>query len=424
MKFLKKILNATEIVAKEYTVLYYNEDSKSVNVKGSLKPQITITTADALDTDIIALTATKNETVQGDITWSCNLATDIAEINGSTLTFKQHYEGSVVLTATADNTNDSKTITVTCEEIATATTYSIKANSISVAESQPMDAESTSATVNFVGITTQHYKLKDSVSVESNETQTVEFAANETENEVTRYGSFKWNKQSVNWSINLKLKPFIPEFVDLGLPSGLLWAKCNIGAKIQSERGYYFQWGETVGHDLNAYYEYGYRTEKYYIWSTAPFNNGSSEYDSTYFASVSGTVCPNGVLATQYDAATAAYGEGYRMPTSEEFEELFNNTSSSYDYYNNVQGIKFTSLQDPTKYIFIPNSTPVYYNSPESPADINNLPCYLWTSSLNNAQVWEAHVLETMSGDGYYENTRTRYRCEGLKVRAVKPKNV
>ena len=182
MKFLKKILNATEIVAKEYSVLYYNEDSKSVNVKGSLKPQITITTTDALDTDIIALTATKNETVQGETSWSCNLATDIAEINGATLVFKQHYEGSVTFTATTSNASAEKTITVTCEEVATATTYSIKTNSISVAETQPMDAESTSATVNFVGITTQHYKLKDSVSVESNESQTVEFAANETEN--------------------------------------------------------------------------------------------------------------------------------------------------------------------------------------------------------------------------------------------------
>lgn len=420
MKFLKKILNATEIVAKEYTVLYYNEDSKSVNVKGSLKPQITITTADALDTDIIALTATKNETVQGDITWSCNLASDVAEINGATLVFKQHYEGSVKLTATADNASAEKTITVTCEEVATATTYSIKANSISVAETQPMEASSTSATVNFVGITTQHYKLKDSVSVESNETQTVEFEANETENEVTRYGSFKWNGQSVAWSINLKLKPFIPEFVDLGLPSGLLWATCNVGATIQAERGYYFQWGDTN--------DFG--TKKIFNWSTAPFNNGSSSYDSTYFASVSGDVCPNGVLAAQYDTATAAYGEGYRMPTSEEFEELYNNTYlSSHEYFRNleginVQGMKFISIQDPTKYIFIPNSTPKYNDGQETPADINNLPCYLWTSSLNNEQVWEAHVLETMPGDGYYENTRMRWRCEGLNIRAVKPKNV
>ena len=36
------------------------------------------------------------------------------------------------------------------------------------------------------------------------------------------------------------------EYIDLGLPSGLKWAKCNVGAEKETDYGYYFQWGETT----------------------------------------------------------------------------------------------------------------------------------------------------------------------------------
>lgn len=411
MKFLKKILNATEIVAKEYTVLYYNEDSKSVNVKGSLKPQITITVEDALDTDIIALTATKNETVQGDITWSCNLASDVAEINGATLVFKQHYEGSVVLTATASNASAEKTITVTCDEVATATTYSIKANSISIAETQPMEASSTSATVNFVGITTQHYKLKEDYSVESDETQTVEFEANDTTEAATRNGFFDWNGESVAWSVNLKAKEISFEMVDLGLPSGLKWANMNVGATAPWEYGLYFQWGATQGYE-------GDEAKAHSTWSTAPFNNSSSYGNETYFTANSGTWLTNdAILKSEYDAATANLGEGYRMPTKADYEELTANTTSTWfasgnTEFNGVAGRKFTSKSDNSKYIFIP-AVGICDNGSFRYVGYDG---YVWTSSLNSD--YPNFALYLYSNGGYVEiNDYERYG--GFSVRAV-----
>ena len=326
----------------------WNEQPVSWSTTLGIVPTIKITMQDSYtDTDIIALSAEKSASVEGNIAWSCNLASDVAEINGSTLTFKQHYEGSVKLTATASNASAEKTITVTCEEVATATTYSIKANSISIAEAQPMDADSTSATVNFVGVTTQHYKLKEDYSVESNESQTIEFEANETTEVVTRNGSFEWNGESVAWEVELKGKedPYEQYLVDLGLPSGLKWMSMNMGANEIDDHGLYFQWGATEG--------YKYSDKNHSSWSTAPFNNGSSDYDETYFASVSGTVCPNGVLAAEYDAATKAYGEGYRMPTKEDFEELIANTTSAWtrvgSYYTSC--VKLTSKNDTSKSI-------------------------------------------------------------------------
>lgn len=257
----------------------WNEQPVAWSTTLGIVPTINITMQDSYtDTDIIALSAEKSASVEGNITWSCNLASTIAEINGSRLTFKQHYEGSVGLTATADNANDSKTITVTCDEVATATTYSIKANSISVAEAQPMDAESTSATVNFVGITTQHYKLKDSVSVEINETETVSFVANETTEAATRNGSFEWNGESVEWSVNLKAKEISYEYVDLGL--SVKWATCNVGATSPEEPGMYFRWGETTGH-----YQTGTTvTGDSYNWVNTPFQtqNTTSETQTKF----------------------------------------------------------------------------------------------------------------------------------------------
>ena len=92
-------------------------------------------------------------------------------------------------------------------------------------------------------------------------------------------------------------------------------------------------------------------------WANAPFNNGSSDYDETYFYSVKNTVCPNGILAKEYDAATQIMGGDWRMPTKAEFDELLRGTTNEWitDYNGSgVNGRKFTSKTDTSKYIFIP----------------------------------------------------------------------
>ena len=46
------------------------------------------------------------------------------------------------------------------------------------------------------------------------------------------------------------------EYIDLGLPSGLKWAKCNVGADKETDYGYYFQWGEIEPHDADTPYNW------------------------------------------------------------------------------------------------------------------------------------------------------------------------
>lgn len=180
------------------------------------------------------------------------------------------------------------------------------------------------------------------------------------------------------------------EYVDLGLPNGLKWATCNVRATKPEEYGLYFQWGDTVGYEGDV-------AKAHSTWSTTPFNNGSSSYDSTYFASVSGTVCPNGVLAAEYDAAHVHMGGDWRMPTSDEVGELIDNTTSEWvENYNNsgVNGILFTSTINSNS-IFIPASGDFdngnHYNTGSGG--------FCWSSSLLSSDPGYAHFLNLFSSD-------------------------
>ncbi len=92
------------------------------------------------------------------------------------------------------------------------------------------------------------------------------------------------------------------EYVDLGLPSGLLWATCNIGANYPYEFGNYYAWGETS-------------IKKTYSMGNYKFNDGSKITKYTKSDRLT-------VLIASDDAATVNFGGDWRMPTKEEFEEL------------------------------------------------------------------------------------------------------
>ena len=135
------------------------------------------------------------------------------------------------------------------------------------------------------------------------------------------------------------------EWVDLGLTSGTLWAKCNLGAFTETENGDYFMWGSTTpdnNHDCN--------------WKNTPLNRGSSSYDSTYFQSnKSELLDDNDNLKPEFDAAYKATKGMGRMPTLTEVSDLVNNTTKQWvDNYkrSGVNGYKFTGQNGNS--IFIP----------------------------------------------------------------------
>lgn len=133
------------------------------------------------------------------------------------------------------------------------------------------------------------------------------------------------------------------EWVDLGLPSGTLWATCNVGASSPEEYGDYFAWGETT-------------TKSNYNWSTYKWCNGSSTTMTKYCTSSSyGTVDNKTELEPEDDAATANWGSGWQMPSLAQLQELINSsyTTTTWTTQNGVYGRKITSKSN-GKSIFLP----------------------------------------------------------------------
>ena len=116
------------------------------------------------------------------------------------------------------------------------------------------------------------------------------------------------------------------EAVDLGLPSGTLWANMNVGAETETDYGDYFMWGSTTPDTNNTC-----------DWAHAPFNGGASSFDSTYFnAHKSEWLTEEGNLKPEYDAAHVIMGGDWRMPTKADCNELLSGTTN--EWVTNYQG--------------------------------------------------------------------------------------
>ena len=178
----------------------------------------------------------------------------------------------------------------------------------------------------------------------------------------------------------------------------------NVGATSETDYGGYFMWGSTTPN-----------TSDECTWENAPFNNDLSKYDGTYFNSVKDTVCPNGVLAKEYDAAAQIMGGNWRMPTQTECKELLNGTTNEWITNFNgtgVNGMKLTSKADTSKYIFIPAAG--YCNS----GSVHNVgdDADVWSSSLyasGPSLAWHLGF-----GSDYCDMYSGR-RCYGRSVRGV-----
>ena len=129
-------------------------------------------------------------------------------------------------------------------------------------------------------------------------------------------------------------------WVDLGLPSGLLWATCNVGATNPEDCGDYYAWGEIA-------------TKSTYDWSTYKYANGSSVTFTKYCTSSSyGTVDNKTILEAADDVATQNWGGNWRMPTSNEWKELIDNCDWTWITKNSVNGYEVKATNGNS--IFLP----------------------------------------------------------------------
>ena len=164
----------------------------------------------------------------------------------------------------------------------------------------------------------------------------------------------------------------IYEYVDLGLPSGLKWAKCNVGAEKETDAGLYFAWGETTGYTASQV-----GTDKRFSWSDYKYGNSSSNL-TKYNQSDGKTV-----LESADDAASQIMGGDWRMPTQTDFNELLSGTTNEWiPNYNDtgVSGRKFTSKTNGNS-IFIPAAGCCFIGSVDSVGSYSSV----WSSSLNTS---------------------------------------
>lgn len=186
--------------------------------------------------------------------------------------------------------------------------------------------------------------------------------------------------------------------VDLGLPSGTLWADRNIGADSPEGYGDYFAWGETT-------------TKSTYNWSTYKWCNGSYDTQTKYCTdSYYGTVDNKTVLEAADDAATANWGDKWRMPTYDELSELKSKCTWTWTTQNSVNGYKVTGPNG--NYIFLPAAG--YRGN----SDLSNVGSggYYWSSSLCGGSPYRAWYLSFDFYDRYLSGI---YRYYGHTLRAV-----
>ena len=134
------------------------------------------------------------------------------------------------------------------------------------------------------------------------------------------------------------------DYVDLGLPSGTLWATCNIGASKPEGYGNYYAWGETSPQTSNTYTWSSYKYANYdkltkYCHDSDYGNNGFTDNLT--------------VLQSTDDPAVANWGSGWQTPSKDQWDELLANTTNQWTTRNGVEGRLFTSKKN-SQMLFLP----------------------------------------------------------------------
>ena len=195
------------------------------------------------------------------------------------------------------------------------------------------------------------------------------------------------------------------EWVDLGLPSGTLWATCNVGANAPEEYGDYFAWGET-------------KTKSTYNWETYKYANG--DYKKLIKYCTNSEYGDNGftdhltILRSDDDPATVHWGSGWHAPSKEQYEELKDNTTHQWTTQNGVQGRLFTSSNGQS--VFLPAAGYRLGN------ELNRAEAYgtYWSQSLGSEKPYHAWDL-------FFDQTDCRMYCNigrsyGFTARPVRQK--
>ena len=195
------------------------------------------------------------------------------------------------------------------------------------------------------------------------------------------------------------------EYVDLGLPSGLKWATCNVGANNPWEDGDYYAWGEITEKD-----DYSWETYKD-SWETYKWCKGSETTMTKYCTDSDwGRVDNKTILEPLDDVAHVKWGGTWRMPTIDEQRELLSECSWEWTELNGVPGCTVTGPNGNS--IFLP-AAGCRLGTGAYPRGVDGL---FWSSSLSSNNSYSAYYLYFYSGDHDWGSSG---RYDGHSVRPV-----
>lgn len=178
--------------------------------------------------------------------------------------------------------------------------------------------------------------------------------------------------------LGLSVKTKEPEATDLGL--SVKWASFNLGATAPEEKGDLFAWGE--------------------VSSKESYTPGNSD---TYQVSMPAN------LTDETDAATKNLGNGWRMPTENEFQELISKCKWEWTRVNKVPGYTVTG----------PNGNSIFLPITDSENAYNPYGWY-WTSSNDTKDNDKNEYARGLDFNDEYKKTSYGDRCSGRAIRAVK----
>ena len=193
------------------------------------------------------------------------------------------------------------------------------------------------------------------------------------------------------------------EWVDLGLPSRVKWATCNLGANYPDEFGDYYAWGETTTKS-----EYSFRTMKYGVGIEIDYFNKYVPLDKSNFWF--GDNDPDNLIRLELsdDAARANWGGKWRIPSKDQWEELIEHCE--WSWVNSGYEVIGPNGQK----LFLPLSGHVYKDYKNYPLSLYH--GYYWSSSLDGffpAFAWGVHF------DDKGKRMKDSFRSTGLPIRPL-----
>ena len=212
------------------------------------------------------------------------------------------------------------------------------------------------------------------------------------------------------FSFNLKTPPTSDECVNLGLPSGTLWATTNIGANNPEDDGRYFQWADTQGYTSDVL------DGKVFFWNQYKYCDGAWDKQTKYCTNaLFGTVDSKYSMELVDDAAYIVKGFDWCVPSYYQFQELVDPayTTTEWTTLNGYYGLKVTSKSN-SNYIFLPAAG----SRTNSVLTETGTKGYYWTRTLNGSVPINARSFTFNETDD--PNTESNNaRCDGLTIRPV-----